>query len=151
MSFSEGGWHGIFIRRPTWILVQSRGIVCQEQKRFIYRLLTRHDFLPVWLVVDKYLAWSLKIMYRTDCCAAHPVLLNRLSRVNRSEAADWPGRSSFISGELKSVEYSIYLCLTGELFWPPRRPPWTACVHFPDLYPIDVFHLSFKFLCLLLL
>jgi hypothetical protein len=24
-----------------------------EQKRFIYRLLTRHDFLPVWLVADK--------------------------------------------------------------------------------------------------
>jgi hypothetical protein len=23
------------------------------QKRFIYRLLTRHDFLPVWLVADK--------------------------------------------------------------------------------------------------
>ncbi len=29
----------------------------------------------------------------------------------------WPGRSSFISWELKSVEYSIYLCLTGELLW----------------------------------
>ena len=29
--------------------------------------------------------------------------------------------------------------------------PWTACVHFPDSYPIDVFHLSFNFLCLLLL
>jgi hypothetical protein len=25
----------------------------QHQKRFIYRLLTRHDFLPVWLVADK--------------------------------------------------------------------------------------------------
>ncbi len=24
-----------------------------DQKRFIYRLLTRHDFLPVWLVADK--------------------------------------------------------------------------------------------------
>ncbi len=23
------------------------------QKRFIYRLLARHDFLPVWLVADK--------------------------------------------------------------------------------------------------
>ncbi len=23
------------------------------QTRFIYRLLTRHDFLPVWLVADK--------------------------------------------------------------------------------------------------
>ncbi len=27
--------------------------VCAHQKRFIYRLLTRHDFLPVWLVADK--------------------------------------------------------------------------------------------------
>ncbi len=25
-----------------------------------------------------------------------------------------------------------------------------ASVHFPDSYPIDVFHLSFNFLCLLL-
>jgi hypothetical protein len=25
----------------------------RDQKRFIYRLLTRHDFLPVWLVADK--------------------------------------------------------------------------------------------------
>jgi hypothetical protein len=24
-----------------------------HQKRFIYRLLTRHDSLPVWLVADK--------------------------------------------------------------------------------------------------
>jgi hypothetical protein len=24
-----------------------------NQKRFIYRLLTRHDFLPVWLVANK--------------------------------------------------------------------------------------------------
>ncbi len=32
-------------------------------------------------------------------------------------------------------------------------PPWTACVHFPDSYPIDLSHLSFNFnfLCLLLL
>ncbi len=28
---------------------------------------------------------------------------------------------------------------------------WTASVHFPDSYPIDFFHLSFNFLCLLLL
>jgi hypothetical protein len=32
----------------------------------------------------------------------------------------------------------------------PRMPPWTASVHFPDSYPIDIFHLSFNFLCLLL-
>jgi hypothetical protein len=25
----------------------------RSQKRFIYRFLTRHDFLPVWLVADK--------------------------------------------------------------------------------------------------
>jgi hypothetical protein len=24
-----------------------------DQKRFIYRLLAQHDFLPVWLVADK--------------------------------------------------------------------------------------------------
>jgi len=33
----------------------------------------------------------------------------------------------------------------------PRRTPWTACVDFPDSYPIDVSHLSFNFFCLLLL
>ena len=37
-------------------------------------------------------------------------------------------RSSFISGELKSAGDSIYLCLTGELLWPPRMPPRTACL-----------------------
>jgi hypothetical protein len=34
---------------------------------------------------------------------------------------------------------------------PPEGHPWTDCVHFPDPYPIDVFLLSFNFLCLLLL
>jgi hypothetical protein len=36
---------------------------------------------------------------------------------------------------------------------PERKPwtQWTACVHFPDSYSIDVFHLSFNFLCLLFL
>ncbi len=28
-------------------------IALSSQKRFIYRLLARHDFLPVWLVADK--------------------------------------------------------------------------------------------------
>ncbi len=34
---------------------QSKEIssVCQYQKRFIYRLLARHGFQPVWLVADK--------------------------------------------------------------------------------------------------
>jgi hypothetical protein len=45
------------------------------RKRFIYRLLNRHDVLPVWLVADKWLAWRRKAMYRTDCGTAHPVLL----------------------------------------------------------------------------
>jgi hypothetical protein len=65
------------------------------QKRFIYRLLTRHDSLPVWLVADQYLAWRRKIMYRTDCCAAHPVLLNRLSKVNTCTSCGL-GRQIFI-------------------------------------------------------
>ncbi len=56
----------------------------QVQKRFIYRNLTRHDFLPVWLVADKKLAWRQKILYRTDCGTAHPVLLNPLSKVTTS-------------------------------------------------------------------
>jgi hypothetical protein len=41
--------------------------------------------------------------------------------------------------------------MTGVLLWHPRRPPWKACVHFRDSYPIDVSHLSLNFLCLLLL
>ncbi len=49
--------------------------------------------------------------------------------------------------------FGVYSCLslTGALLWTPRRQHWTACVHFRDSYPIDVSHLSFKFLCLLLL
>jgi hypothetical protein len=33
----------------------------------------------------------------------------------------------------------------------PQNATWTARVHFPDSYPIDVFQLSFNFLCLLIL
>jgi hypothetical protein len=33
----------------------------------------------------------------------------------------------------------------------PKWPPWTACVHFTDSYPVEVSHLSFNFHCLLLL
>ena len=59
------------------------------------------------------------------------------------------GRASVISGELRAGGNSICLCSTGVLLLPPRRPPWTACVHFRDLSPSEVFHLNFKFLCLL--
>jgi hypothetical protein len=34
---------------------------------------------------------------------------------------------------------------------PPEGRPWTGCIHFYDSYPINVFHLSFNFLCLVLL
>jgi hypothetical protein len=56
-----------------------------------------------------------------------------------------PDRSSVISGEIQAGGNSICLCLTGVLLWPPRR------LTFHDSYPIDVSHLSFNFLCLLLL
>ncbi len=58
-------------------------------------------------------------MYRTDCDTAHPVLLNRLSKVNTSCGP--AGRSSFISGELKDGWDSICLWLTGALSWPPQN------------------------------
>ncbi len=32
------------------------------------------------------------------------------------------------------------------LFWLPRRPPWTAYLHFRGSHAIDVSHLSFNFL-----
>ncbi len=59
---------------------------------------------------------------------------NRLFKVSTS--CGLAGRSSFISGELKDCWDSICLWLTGALLWPPRMPPWTASVHFPDSYPI---------------
>ncbi len=65
--------------------------------------------------------------------------------------AQLPGRSSVISGELQAGGNSICLCLTGVLLWPPKRPIWTACAHFLESYPIDVLHLYFNILCLLLL
>ncbi len=34
---------------------------------------------------------------------------------------------------------------------PPEGRPWTGCRHFCNSYPIHVFHLSFNFLCLVLL
>ncbi len=54
----------------------------------------------------------------------YPGLLNRLSKVNTSGALQ--GRASVISGEMQAGGNSICLSLTGVLFWPPRRPPWTV-------------------------
>jgi hypothetical protein len=47
----------------------------------VHRVLTWHDFLPVWLIANKKLAWSGTWL---DCGTAHPVLLKRLSKVNTS-------------------------------------------------------------------
>ncbi len=41
-----------------------------------------------------------------------------------------PGRSSVVCGELQAGGNSIFLCLTGMLIRPYRRPSWTACIHF---------------------
>ncbi len=61
----------------------------------------------------------------------------------------WPVQ--FQLGSCRLGGNSICLCLTGMLLFPPRRPPWTACIHFRDSYPIDVSLLNFNILCLLLL
>jgi hypothetical protein len=55
------------------------------------------------------------------------------------------------SWRLRGIAY-IYVWLESS-YDPPECHPgqWTACVNFPDSYPIDVSHLSFNFLCLLLL
>ncbi len=82
-------------------------------------------------------------MYRTDCCAAHPVL-NRLSTVNTSCGL---GRQIFI------YQWGAEVCGVQHIFmsdWRASMTPQKA-LDFPDSYPIDVFHLSFDFLCLLLL
>jgi hypothetical protein len=62
-----------------------------------------------------------------------------------------PADLQLLVGRCRLGGYSICLYLTGVLLWPPRRPPWTACVHFRDSDPINVSHLRFNFLCLLLL
>ncbi len=80
----------------------------------IPRRLAWHDMWPGLHGWKKAVAWWQK---------------NRLSKVNTAAAARH-GISSFFSGGLKAGGDSICLCLTGELSWPPRRPPWTACVHF---------------------
>jgi hypothetical protein len=63
-----------------------------------------------------------------------------------------PGRSSIISGELQAGGNSICLCLTGVFLLPPRRPPWTACIHnvIRILSTSRTSHLkNFNILCLL--
>ena len=76
-----------------------------------------------------------RLWYRTNCgtrlfCLGLSIFMYRPGQL--------PGRSSVISGELQAGGKSICLCLTGVLLCPPRRPPWTDCVHFRDLYPMDV-------------
>ncbi len=78
----------MYARKAHTMRSHLRG-VSVIQKRFIYRLLARHEFLPVWLVADNYPGWRRKNMYRTDCDTAHPVLLNRLSKVNTSCGPAW--------------------------------------------------------------
>ncbi len=66
-------------------------------------------------------------------------------------AAARPGRSSFISRELKAGGKAYVYVRLERSFDPLRRSPWTACLHISDSYPLDVSHLSFNVLCLLLL
>ncbi len=80
---------------------------------------------------------NLSQLYLSRHSLAKPAKLNFFKTL--ASAAARPGRSSFFRGELKA----------GAFLWPLRRPPWTACEHFCDSYPIDVSHLSFNFLCLL--
>ncbi len=119
-----------------------------------------HNIALVWKVGARFWSTTLYLHRLTTRSACPPGLAgsrlwhawwrkNRLFKVNTS--CGTAGRSSFISGELKDGWDSICLWLTGVLLWPTRMPPWTASVHFPDSYPIDVFHISFNFLCLLLL
>jgi hypothetical protein len=57
-------------------VIQELNIVRPTQKRFIYRPLTRHDFLPVLLVADKYcnsyeggkLCTGQTVVLTTKCC-----------------------------------------------------------------------------------
>jgi hypothetical protein len=84
------------------------------------------------------------LWYRTDCGAVQSVLLGTVhSHVYRS--GQLPSRSSAINGELQAGRNIICSVLTGVTLWPPRRPPWAACVHFLDLYPIDVSQLNSTF------
>ncbi len=70
---------------------------------------------------------------------------------SKHQLQPWPGRSSFISGELKGRGDIICFYLTGALLCPPQKTTLDRKVHFRDQYTIDVFHLSFNFLCLVLL
>ncbi len=49
------------------------------------------------------------------------------------------------------IVYCMFMFDWSALITPQKATLWTACVHFRDSYPIDVSHLSFNFLCLLLL
>ncbi len=82
-------------------------------------------------------------MYQPDCGTAHPMLPNRLSIVNTSCS---------LALQIFIYQWGAEGCGVQHIFmsdWraliTPQMPPWTACVHFPDSYPVDVSHLSFNF------
>ncbi len=75
------------------------------------------------------------------CCQGLSILMYT---VPAQQAVKQSFSYKFIDEELQAGRNSICLCLTGVLLWPPRRPPWTASVHFPDSYPVDVSHLNFN-------
>ncbi len=91
------------------------------------------------------LMWKLlvpdRLCYSTDCVV----------RGCPFYVLPWPAARQIFSGKLQAGGNSICLCLTGVLLWPPKRPIWTACAHFCESYPIDVLHIYFNILCLLLL
>ncbi len=87
-----------------------------------YGPLTRHAFKPLWLVADMYCnTLGGRSLYRTDCGTVQTEFLGAVSY-------QLQGRAPFLSGDLQAGGNSISLCLTKVLWWPPRKPLWTACV-----------------------
>ncbi len=89
-------------------------------------------------------------MYRTDCCAAHPVLLNRLSKVITSCGL---GRQIFIyqwRAEVCGVQH-IFMSDWRALMTPPAGHPGQLAYTFLIRILQTSFISVFNFLCLLLL
>ncbi len=85
------------------------------------------------------------LWYRTDFGTVLTVLFQGLS-VLMYRPGQLPGRVSVLSGDLQAGGGIAYMFMFDQsALMIPRRPPWTACVHFRDSYPFDVSYLSFLF------
>ncbi len=91
------------------------------------------------------------LWYRTDCGSVHRLCTCGDCLVSSLMYRPHPAARQVFSYKWGAVGWGEQhmLMFDCSALMTPRKPPWTACVHVRDSYPIDVSQLNFNILCLL--